>query len=560
MRYPNAVRVQPSQGDGGIDIFVPGPAGFTKQRAVYQVKSYCQRLTSSQKRKIKTSYQKVIDTSNAENWAITEWHLVMPVDMTDNELEWLKELTANAEFPCEPHGLLFCDTLASDYPKVPDYYLRDGKERLQAELNNLTALLSGRKDRQENEPLAPTDVLSDLASIHKALNACDPFYRYNFAVSDNPPSSEPQSAEPGLVAVFAMQQDSVWVTFKIIALSLASLEESPVSMELKLAIPDGDAELQTQVQMFIDYGTPLSMPAGTVSGSISMPGGLGGDLSGGALELVTAAEKEDWCQRPLSILIGMLLPDSETLIASTKISRTTTSMGTSGGIRSVWADSAGLFTIEILMKPGGGMTMGVAVDFKIVGRKPADVVDSVEFLAAMHAPNQYGLSRDYGPKRFDIVGPAQGEPNAEAQLWARICDALAQIQDHTEELLLLPANMTVNEGVDVLDSARLLAGEPIRGQISGQFSVMHDDSQVERELDSVYQFCVINELKFSLGAQVISVGKEALFFNGKYIAISDEKSTIEPSSEGVSIRYSGEHSIGRVLAGNLTGAVQTDEG
>ena len=33
-RIPNAVRVRPSQGDGGIDIFIPGPAGWGKERAV----------------------------------------------------------------------------------------------------------------------------------------------------------------------------------------------------------------------------------------------------------------------------------------------------------------------------------------------------------------------------------------------------------------------------------------------------------------------------------------------------------------------------------------------
>ena len=55
-QYPNAVRVRPSQGDGGIDVFVPGPAGFGAERAVYQVKKYSENLTSSQNRKIKRSY------------------------------------------------------------------------------------------------------------------------------------------------------------------------------------------------------------------------------------------------------------------------------------------------------------------------------------------------------------------------------------------------------------------------------------------------------------------------------------------------------------------------
>ncbi|MBN7457655.1 restriction endonuclease [Mycobacteroides abscessus subsp. abscessus] len=47
-RFPNAVRVRPSQRDGGIDIFVPGPASWGKERAVWQIKRYCHNLTGTE--------------------------------------------------------------------------------------------------------------------------------------------------------------------------------------------------------------------------------------------------------------------------------------------------------------------------------------------------------------------------------------------------------------------------------------------------------------------------------------------------------------------------------
>ena len=53
-------------------------------------------------------------------------------------------MIADADFPCESNGLVFCDTLAADYPKDIDCYLRDGKDRLQAEMNNPTAIVSGK--------------------------------------------------------------------------------------------------------------------------------------------------------------------------------------------------------------------------------------------------------------------------------------------------------------------------------------------------------------------------------------------------------------------------------
>jgi len=169
-RYRNAVRVQPSQGDGGLDIFVPGQEG-NRQREVYQVNSLCEHLNSSRQRQIKRSLKEVIKTALEDGWEITKWHLVMPLDLTDRELRWFHdELTRDCEFPCEISGLLFCDTMAAHYPKVVDYYLRDGKERLQAAMNNLTGVISGRKSRADNDALVPADVSSDLASIYKALN------------------------------------------------------------------------------------------------------------------------------------------------------------------------------------------------------------------------------------------------------------------------------------------------------------------------------------------------------------------------------------------------------
>ena len=189
-RFPNAVRVQPSQGDGGVDIFVPGRAGFAKERLVYQVKSYCkQRLNSSQKRKIKRSFHEVIRTAEDEGWKIVRWHLVLSMDLTYNELNWLKDVTAGAEFPCEPNGLLYCDTLASHYPQVIDYDLRHGKERLEGAINNLTALYLTERTARRTMLWFP---LTSFRTVlhYQALNDYHPFYHYNFGVSDTPPPDE----------------------------------------------------------------------------------------------------------------------------------------------------------------------------------------------------------------------------------------------------------------------------------------------------------------------------------------------------------------------------------
>jgi hypothetical protein len=51
-RHVHATRIRPSQGDGGVDVYVPNGDGTLD---VYQAKAYSTNLTAGQKTKIKTS-------------------------------------------------------------------------------------------------------------------------------------------------------------------------------------------------------------------------------------------------------------------------------------------------------------------------------------------------------------------------------------------------------------------------------------------------------------------------------------------------------------------------
>ncbi|WP_157900980.1 hypothetical protein [Mycobacterium terramassiliense] len=548
-KFPNAVRVRPSQGDGGIDIFVPGPAGWGKERAVWQIKRYCDNLNGTQKRAIKRSFSRVVETSKKEDWLITEWHLVMPLDLTNQNLGWLDAHTANADFPRATHGLLMCDTLAAEYQNVIDYYLRDGKERLQAAMDHLTRILSVRKDRQENEPLMPSDVMTDLTSIYKALNECDPFYKYSFDVSDKPPPDEPSSYEEGLVAAYAMCQDSVWITIKIFARSLAAVQERPITWRLQLAVPADDEELRQQVEKFIDYGAPLSMPVGTVTGSLDLPAGLGGDLSGASLQVINVIE-QSVDDEDTELAIAMLAPDSDTVIASTTIKRTEFSQG-QGGVRGIWVDNAKLFTVEMLAKKTAQreLTWNISTEYNLSGRRPADIVEGLKFLAAMHAPNRIGIGLAYGPKQFTSGGPAPRPDHHDnaAKRWSVVAEALARIQNHVSVLLRMPAEMTKDEAIAIIEAAKLLSRETRSGPLTGPFTIIRRETQLEPVVDTIYEFIAIKSLKITLGSDEILVGKQALFFRGKYLDIQDDEFTIEPISDGVSALYTGEAEAGRLF-------------
>lgn len=545
-RSPNAVRVRPSQGDGGIDIFIPGAGGGGQERAVWQVKRYSENLTSTQKRAIKRSFTRAVEAAESQGWRITEWHLIMPLDLTNQNLAWLDDFIGDRDFPCETHGLLLCDTLAADYPNVIDYYLREGRERLQAHLDNLTNVLSGRKNRASGEPLVAADVYSDLTSIYKALNACDPFYKYSYQVSDEPPAPQHLPGEENLVAAHAICQDSVWITVKVFARMLAAQDERPTTWRLQFSLPEDNVELREQFERFVDYGAPITMPPGTVSGSLNLPGGLGGDVEGASLQVLAAPEPAQSEQD--EILVGIIAPDSEAVLASTRMRRIELSAG-QVGVRSVLKDHANLFTLELLFDDGsldGRMTLGV--EFSLKGRRPAELAEGLSVLANWHTPNRIAFGRAYGPPDYGVVATIPTDPSVDRQRWAPICEALARIQDHTPVQLRLPAQMERDQAFGILDAAKMLSGEPTTGTVSGQGTVTHQhEREIEPELDRLCEFKVIKALQISLGDETIPVGKQAMFYRGHYVEVGDQQSTIAPTGKYVSFCYIGDLAIGSVL-------------
>lgn len=550
-QFTNAVRVRPSQGDGGVDIFVPGEGGFAEERIVYQVKKYTENLTAGQKTKITNSFNRVVAASGKEGWRLAEWHLVMPLDLTDHNLaNWLRELTEDAEFPCETHGLLFCDTYASRYPNVVDYYHRDGKERLDSAMERLTQVISGREDRRRGDPLSPVDVATDLAAIHHALNEHDPFYRYDFAVSDGPPPDQPPLlGEPGLVGVYGVSQGSTWITIKIFARSREAAVERPIKGHFTVSIPPENDELREEFSKFVDYGAPVSMPPGTVHGLIDLPGGLGGDISGASLQVLSAPTIDP--SESADLVLAIIAPDTDAVLASTKMRRIEVTSG-EVGIRSVLADEAELFTVEVLVKSGlvdtGQMTL--RVDYHLAGRRPADLVDGMSVLYHWHTPNRIAFGLAYGPPNYGVVATSPNEPDPERQRWAPICEALGLIQEHVPKLIKMPATMDFKQAMQILDVAKLVSGETTTGRLSGDFTVTHPSpaTEIPRELHKVYDFKIIKTTKFTLDDEVITVGKHTIDFSGQFARIRATESELKPLTTGVAMRYDGDLPPGYVQA------------
>lgn len=77
--------------------------------------------------------------------SVRNWYLTMPLDASDADEVKFAALTAGGPFElCEWMGRAWLDALASESPGVVDYYLGDGKERLEKTHRDLMAVLGAR--------------------------------------------------------------------------------------------------------------------------------------------------------------------------------------------------------------------------------------------------------------------------------------------------------------------------------------------------------------------------------------------------------------------------------
>lgn len=157
--HPNVIRRTPSSGDGGVDVCIPVEGGFDVQ----QIKRFAFRIGASERRQIKESWE-VLRADPRLSAPIASYKLVVPVDPTSDEQRWFEELTYGAAFTCEWRGAVHWDSMAAKYPYVIDYYLRDGRSRVEARADALLSIF------RAGQPLRPRDVAASLDLLRTAVN------------------------------------------------------------------------------------------------------------------------------------------------------------------------------------------------------------------------------------------------------------------------------------------------------------------------------------------------------------------------------------------------------
>jgi hypothetical protein len=447
---PTAWRRRPSQGDGGLDVGEPTPDGYH----VYQIKGFTGSMTSSRRGQVRRSLQRILDDARLDR-PVTGWTLVVPMDPTSEDEEWFRQLTAQAPFPCAWKGQLFWDSEAAKHAHVVDYYLRDGKARLEGRVRDLQYLLA-----EPGTPLRAADIGGRLEDLRAAINRDDPHYRYEFSTSAAAPTVR---REPGLVMTRGVQlADGSWLSIHVFARYPQAAADAPIGGSMQISIPAdtghaGSSSLAADVQGFLDFGHGLELPEGTIQDVVvRAPAGLAGEaLSGSAV--IGPAYLADF--HPQTNRFQVVDPTGMVL-AETTVHMTTATGGPRGGVELAGVDAGGAFDVRIQLLPPQDEERRAARltvsgrDF--VGVPVRHLLPGLRVMEALRAPHELLWRPEFGPVVLSRL-PMPPEPVIQLPTGSlRLVEAISLIQEHTSIPIVMPEELDSEEVRDILITARLL--------------------------------------------------------------------------------------------------------
>jgi hypothetical protein len=447
---PTAWRRRPSQGDGGLDVGEPNPGGYQ----VSQIKGFTGSMTSSRRGQVRESLERILDDPRLDR-PVTGWSLVVPMDPTSEDEAWFRQLTASAPFPCDWKGQLFWDSEAAKHAHVVDYYLRDGKARLEGSVRDLQHLLA-----QPGTPLRAADVGGRLEDLRAAINRDDPHYRYEFSTSATAPTVR---QEPGLVMTRAVQLgDGGWLTIDVLARYLQATEDAPIGGSMQIVIPAdtkqaGSGSLLADFRAFLDFGRGLELPEGTIQDVVvRAPAGLAGEAPTGSAVL-GAAYLTDFHPQDNRFQV---VDATGMVIAETTVHMTAATGGQRGGVEVAGVDAGGAFDVRIQLMPAqddGRRRARVTISGRdFVGVPVRHLLPGLRVMEALRSPHELVWRPEFGPV---ILGRVPMPPEPVIQLPAGfmpLMEAMSVIQEHTSIPIAMPEELASEDVADILTTARLL--------------------------------------------------------------------------------------------------------
>ena len=252
--YTDARRLNPSQGDGGIDIARSTPDGDE----IWQVKGFTTAMTDGQFRQVKRSWERFVQQHvTPGRRLIVCYHLVTPWSPTEERIAKFTALTSGAAFPCQWDSDAFLAGLADRYPETMLRFTH-GEGALEQFLTQKAMLACSPVERGESLTMLEAievrqDALDDLRST------VSDNYRIEHGTLTSANTGEvplPPDSDQAVHHRMTYLGDARWKYESVVPQSPDAAEIEPIKLKMEFLAKPGTPEHEA-VQAWFEWGNPL---------------------------------------------------------------------------------------------------------------------------------------------------------------------------------------------------------------------------------------------------------------------------------------------------------------
>lgn len=420
-RLRQARRVDGSGGDEGRDCY------FTDERGTdaFELKSFIGRMTPARRKQVKKS----LATAMRKN--PRTWTLIAPIDPTPGEQTWFDSLGEGMAAQLEWLGKNWLKEQLARFPDIVRYFSGASDEvvRILTEISREDAL-----------PGDAAGLAQRFAGQASRLNEIDPYYRFEFGVA----------GEMVTVTAHPKYPDAP--------------RDRPITVTTTLQFDDspGQQEARTAFEEFMKFGTPVTIPAASITGlTLDAPGGLGGEFQGGTL--ILDGTFPPGSERAAAMLLRV--PAHPPVRHVIRMSVTSRSGGPAGGLLLATRDPSGLLTMEQRFDTVRRTHRAHLTYRYYDGALPQDAVPVLRLCAAVAAGQEMAITDQAG----NIITTSSGSfgPASWPEGYIRCVELLAEIQQLTGTPFPLPDAFTAEDQRDMHYARAILRGEDVQAQWSG---------------------------------------------------------------------------------------------
>ncbi|AXK47035.1 hypothetical protein [Brachybacterium saurashtrense] len=431
--YTDARQVNPSQGDGGIDILRSTDDGLE----IWQVKGFTTAMTDSQFRQVKKSWERLVEEHvTPGKHQIFRYHLVTPWTPTEERITLFDELTADASFSCQWDSDAFIAGLADRYPETMQRFVH-GEGVLEQFISQKAMLASSPVERGES-----LTMLDAIETRQDALDVIRDTVSENYRIEHGTRTAAnahdvplPSDDDPAVYHRMTYLGDARWKYESVVPRSVDAVEIDPIILNMEFLAAPGTPE-HDAVRAWSEWGIPFQ-------GAHVRTTTVGGPFSDDEPAESTVSFIERGRDDAPPLYLRCITSDGESRFRLPLVVAARTVGTHTGWLRLVADTPERALNFELRFKQGEDTDAKVQMG-NVDGRNPEAVRDELETLLSISEGDVISVETSNGQSLIRTHGTVL--PTALEAIHLPVAQHLVQLQAHTAAVLVMPSIEEITDG------------------------------------------------------------------------------------------------------------------